>query len=182
MDVLTAITLRRSVREYDRRPIASESLLRLLQALRYAPSACNLQPWHFILVQDEKLRRDVAAACRGQHWMADAALTVVACGFPQMAYKRIAGQYNSVEIDLSIALDHLSLAAAAEGLGTCWIGAFDEQAIKNLVHAPPTCRVLSLMAVGHPKSPDLNYPVSKEDRKAPAEIFSSDTYGKKLAI
>ena len=74
MDVFEAISTRRSVREYSSRPILAEVLERMCQALRYAPSACNFQPWRFILVTDAELRRQVAQAANGQTWMAELCL------------------------------------------------------------------------------------------------------------
>ena len=112
MDVLETIRSRRSVREYADRPIPEELLDRLRAALRNAPSACNLQPWHFIFVTEPELRREVATVANDQLWMAVAPLIVVACGLPGQAYKTMAGYGNSVEIDVAIALDHLTLAAA----------------------------------------------------------------------
>ena len=176
MNVLEAIKNRRSVRAYDRRPIPQETFQRLLLALRFAPSACNFQPWHFILVRNDKLRLQVAEASKGQMWMARAPLIVVACGLPKRAYKQMGGHKNSVEIDLSIALDHLSLVAVSEGLGTCWIGAFDEHKIKQLLLIPDDAIPVALMPVGYPQNMDLNHPVANADRKNPEEIFSTDTY------
>ena len=176
MNVLEAMQNRRSVRAYDPRPIPLETFQRLQLALRIAPSACNFQPWHFILVRDDKLRIEVAKASKGQMWMAKAPLIVVACGLPKNAYKQMGGHKNSVEIDISIALDHLSLVAVSEGLGTCWIGAFDEQKIKQLLHIPEDAIPIALMPVGYPKTTDLNHPVSENDRKNPEEIFTTNTY------
>ena len=118
MNVYEAIINRRSVRSYDPKPIPEDSYQRLLCALRYAPSACNIQPWHFTLVKDAQLRQKVAQACNGQTWMAQAPVIVVACGLSSQAYQNMGGQRNSVDIDIAISLDHLSLAAVAEGLAT----------------------------------------------------------------
>lgn len=176
MNVLEAITYRRSVRAYDSRPIEPESYQRLLQSLRFAPSACNYQPWRFVLVADEQLRGDVAEACNGQAWMAQAPLIVVACGMPERAYPKMAGRHNSVEIDIAISLDHLSLAAIADGLGTCWIGAFNEPAVKQLLNVPDAVRVIALMPVGYPAKANLNHPLDESKRKKPEEIFLDDRY------
>ena len=176
MEVLEAITSRRSVRAYDTRPIAPGSYKRLKSALRYAPSACNFQPWRFILVEDAKLRAKLAQACKGQRWMAAAPVIVVACGFAQQAYQKMGGYGNSVDIDVGIALDHLSLAAVAEGLGTCWIGAFHEQQVKELLSIPSEAKVVALMPVGYPASAELNYPVQENKRKKAEEIFRVDGY------
>jgi nitroreductase len=177
MDVLTAIKTRRSVRSYASRPIPADVLERMRQALRCAPSACNFQPWHFIFVTDAELRRKVAEAANNQLWMAEAPVTIAGCAFPPQAYKYMGGHGNSAEIDVAIALDHLTLAAVAEGLGTCWIGAFDEGKVKRLLEVPKQAKVVAMTPLGYPASPDLHYPLDETDRKSAAEIFSTDRYG-----
>ena len=176
MDVFEAIRTRRSVRSYTPRPIPPEVLERLRHALCSAPSACNFQPWHFVLVADPELRLKVARACNDQHWMADAPVIVVACGLPQQAYKHMGGHTNSVEIDVAIALDHLTLAAVAEGLGTCWVGAFDEVLLKRLLDITQATRTVALTPLGYPTAPDLNSPLDDARRKVPGEVFSTDRY------
>ena len=176
MDVLKAIRMRRSVRKYSDRPIPPKVIERLKAALRWAPSACNFQPWHFVLVVDADLRRKLAAASRTQMWMADAPVIVVGCGLPASAYQKMGGVGCSVDVDLGIALDHLTLAAVAEGLGTCWIGAFDEQAVKTLLGIPPSVKVVAMTPLGYPASSDLIGPCDEARRKPPGELFSIDTY------
>ena len=176
MDVLEAISRRRSVRAYSAEPIPAEVTERMRRALRSAPSACNYQPWHFIFVSDEGLRGDIAKVASGQSFMAAAPITVVACGFPDQAYKTMGGYGNSVDIDVAIALDHLTLAAVAEGLSTCWIGAFKEPEVKRLLGVPREVKVVAMTPLGYPASPDLNRPLADSQRKPAAEIFSTDRY------
>lgn len=177
MDVHEAIQMRRSVRSYSDKPIPDEVMARMRRALRSAPSACNYQPWRFVLVAAPELRQKVARAAKGQTWMADAPVTVVACGLPGEAYKQMGGHGNSADVDVAIALDHLTLAAVAEGLGTCWIGAFDEAAVKDLVGVPADVKVVAMTPLGYPASADLNRPLDEAKRKPEAEIFSTDRYG-----
>ena len=176
MDVFEAIAMRRSVRAYSPQPIHARVMQRMKQALRSAPSACNLQPWHFVFVTDEDLRQRVAQAANGQLWMAGAPVIVVACGLPEKAYQHMGGHGNSVEVDVAIALDHLTLAAVAEGLGTCWIGAFDETAVNLLLHVPRSVKVVAMTPLGYPATPDLNHPLEENRRKSPGEIFSQERY------
>ncbi|OPZ99002.1 MAG: 5,6-dimethylbenzimidazole synthase [Planctomycetes bacterium ADurb.Bin412] len=176
MEVYQAIQNRRSVRAYNPRPIPEATLHKVLEALRLAPSACNFQPWRFLLVQDPQLRQKVAAASCNQAWMAEAPVIVVACGTPAKAYKKMGGYGSSIDIDLAIALDHLSLAAVAEGLGTCWIGAFDETAVKTLLQIPAEAKVVAMMPLGYPRSDDLNHPVKPGARKKADEIFKINQY------
>ncbi len=176
MNVLEAIKTRRSVRAYAPRPIPPDVFHRMKQALRFAPSACNLQPWRFILVTDDHLRRQLAMLSHNQLWIAEAPVVVVGCGFPEQAYKTMGGYGNSVEIDLAIALDHLTLAAVAEGLGTCWIGAFDEQQIKNLLHVPPTAKIVAMTPLGYPATANLNIAIDETHRKADSEVFHTNRF------
>jgi nitroreductase len=177
MNVLDAIRVRRSVRSYATTPLPLDVIERMCQALRLAPSACNIQPWRFVLVTDASLRREVAQAAKGQMWMADAPVIVVGCGLPEQAYKKMGGHGNSVEVDVAIALDHLTLAAVAEGLGTCWIGAFDEAKVKGLLGIPEQAKVVAMTPLGYPSSPDLNCPMEEGRRKAEPDVFSANRYG-----
>lgn len=176
MTVLEAIQLRRSVRDYSPRPIPAEVMQRMKDALRLAPSACNHQPWRFVLVTDPDLRQAVAHAARDQMWMAPAPVTVVACGYPDRAYPRMAGRYNSVEIDVAIALDHLTLAAVAEGLGTCWIGAFNEEKVRAILGIPNEVRVVAMTPLGYPASAELIHPPPADYRKPEPEVIGENRF------
>ena len=176
MDVLEAIRNRRSVRSYSPRSIPPEVMDRMRQALRYAPSACNYQPWRFIFVSDVDLRQKLARVANDQLWMAEAPVTIVACGLPTEAYKRMGGDGNSIDIDVAIALDHLTLAAVADGLGTCWIGAFNEQKAKQLLGVPPPVKVVAMTPLGYPASKDLIFPLAESRRKSAGDVFNQDRY------
>ena len=176
MNVLEAIINRRSVRAYSPKAIAADVMTRMRQALRLAPSACNNQPWKFILVQDAALRKEVAAAA-GQAFIARAPVIVAGCGFTAKAYKHMGGDGNSVDVDLAIALDHLTLAAVAEGLGTCWIGAFDEAKVKSILGVPADAKVVAMTPLGYPASADLIQPIDESKRrKREDEVFSVDRF------
>ena len=172
MTVFEAIRMRRSVRQYSSRPIPDDVMQRMREAMRYAPSACNIQPWRFIIVTEPRLRTELARAAHGQMWMADAPVTIVGCGWPALAYAHMGGSRSSVDMDVAIALDHLTLAAVAEGLGTCWIGAFDEPAVRKILGIPQEVRVVAMTPLGYPAKPELIHPVSQGQRKSEAEVFS----------
>ena len=87
------------------------------------------------------------------------------------------GYDNSVDVDVAIALDQLTLAAVAEGLGTCWIGAFDEAKVKSLLGIPKEVKVVAMTPLGYPSSADLNRPMEDGRRKGESEIFSVNRYG-----
>lgn len=176
MDVMEAIRTRRSVRSYRSDPIPDPLRENLEEALQLAPSACNYQPWHFIMVSDNELREQVASACREQMFMAEAPLIVVGCAVPEQAYQTMGGYWNSAVVDVSIAMDHLMLAAAEAGLGTCWIGAFDEKEVRDILKIPDDVTVVALTPVGYPKKPDLLGPSGMPERKDAQRTISWDQY------
>ena len=178
MDILAAIKTRRSVRSYSSRPIPDDVMSRMRQALRYAPSACNFQPWRFIFVTDTDLRKEVARASNDQLWLADAPVIVAGCSLPEHAFKNMGGYGNSADLDVTIALDHLTLAAVAEGLGTCWIGAFNEAEVKQLLGVPAYAKIVAMTPLGYPADPSLIAPLVVGDRKVESDVFSTDRYGR----
>lgn len=180
MDVLSAILNRRSVRSYSEKPIPADVLARLRTALRWAPSARNWQPWYFIFVQDAELKRQLADATNDYGWITQAQYIVAAVGDPEAASKKIGGRRSSVEIDVTIALDHLTLAAAAEGLGTCWIGGFDEDQAKRLLLIPESMMLVGFTPLGYPADPSANHPDVEERRKSESQIFFADRFGTPL--
>jgi nitroreductase len=154
MDFTTVIQTRRSVRAYADKPIPDAVLGRVLEAARLAPSACNFQPWRFVVVKDANTRTQLAQMAHGQHFVAKAPVVIVCCG------KRYPQHYSWIGddlflIDLGIAIEHLALAARNEGLGTCWIGSFDDQPIKKLLDIPTDHDVVMMLTVGYPPSDDL---------------------------
>ena len=150
MDIYEAIRKRKSIRKYKSEPVSDEKLTKVLEAARLAPSGKNGQPWRFIIVRDEKIRKELIPACRGQAFVAEAPIIVAACGREQDSYQKQGGYMTSMAIDIGITLEHLMLAAAAEGLGTCWIGAFEEKEVKKVLGIPDDLRVVALTPLGYP--------------------------------
>ena len=174
MEFYEVIRTRRSVRSYKPDPIPEEVLKRILEAARIAPSGSNRQPWKFILVKDEELKKKVAECCHGQMFIAEAPIVIVACGY-NIHYNR--GGYMgdlSMLVDVSIAMTHLILAARAEGLGTCWIGAFDNECLKKLLKIPEDVNVVAITPLGYPKDPTAFKEPSY--RKPLEEIISINYY------
>jgi len=150
MDIYEAIKQRTSVRAYSSKPVEEDKLLKILDAARLAPSGKNGQPWIFIVVKDDEMRKKLVPACKGQEFIAQAPVVIVACGREELAYKKMGGYWNSLPVDIGIALEHLMLAATAEGLGTCWIGAFFEEEVKKLLSIPDDVKVVALTPLGYP--------------------------------
>jgi len=167
------VRTRRSVRSYRPDPIPKEVLNRVLEAVRIAPSGSNRQPWKFIIVQDEALKQKMVSACNNQGFIAEAPLIVVACG-SNIHYNR--GDYMgdmSMLVDVTIAFTHLVLVARAEGLGTCWIGAFQNEEVKKLLNIPEEYNVVAVTPLGYPKGEAFTEP---GPRKNLNEIASTDTF------
>ena len=156
MDVMDAIRARKSVRHYVDRPVDEATLRRILEAARLAPSARNAQEWRFVAVREPGMRRRIAVEAAGQPFIGEAGVLLVCCAETDGRVMRC-GQ-PAYPIDVAIAMDHLSLAAAAEGLGTCWIGSFDERQVKQALGIPAAVRVVQLMPLGYPADPS---PVEK---------------------
>lgn len=150
MSVLDIIKARRSVRRYKADPIPEDVFLRVMEAARLAPSGKNLQPWKFIIVKDQASKDKLAEASRGQFFIARAPMVIVACGYPEQSYQHQGNYMTSWTIDVACALDHLMLQAQEEGLGTCWIGAFEEKAVKPVLGIPVEVKVLALTPLGYP--------------------------------
>lgn len=148
MDVLEVIKKRRSVRAYADRPVTRDQIERLLEAARLAPSASNRQEWRFVVVTDAKRRAALARAANHQKFVAQAPVVIAACAETEEHVMRC-GQL-SYPIDVAIAVDHMTLQAVAEGLGTCWIGAFDAEQAKQILGIPEEIRVVELLTVGYP--------------------------------
>lgn len=171
MSVFEVIQKRRSVRRYKENSIPQEVLLRVLEAARLAPSGKNMQPWRFILVRGKSLKGRLAEASAGQSFIARAALVIVACGFPDNCYSRLGRYMKSWPVDVAIALEHLVLQAEEEGLGTCWIGSFEEEKVKSILNIPENVKVLALTPLGYPDEKP-----SFRGRKSLQEIISYDSY------
>ena len=173
MDFYEVIRTRRSVRSFKKDPIPEKVLNRVLEATRVAPSGSNLQPWKFILVRDETLKQKMISACNDQKFVADAPLIIVACG-QKLSINR--GEYMgemSMLLDVSIAFTHLILSARAEGLGTCWIGAFNNDEVKKLLEVPDEYEVVAATPLGYPSEDVFTEPRS---RKNLDEIVSLNKY------
>ncbi len=150
MDLMEAIKNRRSIRRYKESPVPENLLKEVLNAARLAPSADNSQPWKIVVVRDEDVRSKLSAACNGQKFVLQAPVLLVVCGIPEEAFQTVGGYMSSHVIDASIALDHLTLAAHACGLGTCWIAAFKEDKVRSMLGIPEDVRVVALTPLGYP--------------------------------
>ncbi len=171
MDVRKAIISRRSIRAYDSRNVEEDKLVRILDAGRLSPSAGNRQERRFVIVRDPGTRKALSEAARNQKFVAEAPIVIAACSV-ESDYVMACGQ-PAYPIDTAISVDHMTLQAVEEGLGTCWIGAFDEKKVKKLLNIPDNVRVVQLLTLGYPS--DIPRPTS---RKSLDEIVMREKWGK----
>ncbi|MEM3726188.1 MAG: nitroreductase family protein [Candidatus Bathyarchaeia archaeon] len=173
MEVFEAVQRRRSIRAYEPTPVPNEKLMKILEAGRLAPSASNVQPWHFVVVTDSEKRRRLAETGVFARFLAEAPIVIVGCGDERASPKWCV-------VDVAIALQNMVLTATGEGLGTCWVGSFDEAKVKELLKIPENFRVVALLAVGYPREKlDLAGKVLYfiRRRKPLKKIVSMDEYG-----
>jgi nitroreductase len=147
MDVLEAIRTRRSIRSYQPKEVEKEKLDQVLEAARLAPSGANRQAWKFIVVTEPGLREKLAEISRGQGFVASAPVVIAAVATDPTV--TTGSGEPAHRIDISIAVDHMTLAAHALGLGTCWIGAFDQRAAERLLEVPRGAEVIVLLTLGY---------------------------------
>ena len=147
MDLYDAIRNRCSVRAYEPQSIEDDKLQRVLEAARLAPSARNRQQWRFIVVTDQAIRGELAVAAE-QPFVGEAPVVVAAVGLTPD--EQMHCEIPTDPVDCAIALEHIALAATAEGLGTCWIGHFDQAACCRILGVPATARIIELMPLGYP--------------------------------
>lgn len=169
MDVFTAISQRKSVRKYSDRNVAEDVLRQVLEAGRIAPSAGNRQDWKFVVVRDRETRQKLAVAAKGQMFLEQAPVVIVGCAI-EPTYVMMCGQPAGI-LDVSIAFSFMMLEATELGLGTCWIGAFDEAAVKKILNVPDPVRVVAMTPLGFPDETPAGRP-----RKSFEEVFCPDKF------
>jgi nitroreductase len=168
MEVIEAIRTRRSIRRFKSMMLPEEHLKKILVAAQQAPSAGNRQPWRFIVVTDPNIKDKLGKIARNQTWISKAGVIIVALAMdkksPQVFEKW-------AERDVMIAVEHMVLSAWSLGYGSCWIGAFKEKDIKDLLDIPQEMTIINLLPIG---VPDEN--PEKKPRKPFDEIFHKEKY------
>jgi nitroreductase len=169
MEFYDVLKKRRSVRKFNsNKKISDDILFRILEAGRIAPSAANRQPWKFVVVKDQKIREDICRSYKGE-WLKDAPVILVVVGRKDKSWVRLKDGQNSIEVDLTIALDHMILAAAAEGIGSCWIMAFDYDILKTVLKLQEDEFISCMTPLGYPAE---DFPADRiPDRKKIEEII-----------
>jgi nitroreductase len=152
MDVFEAIVKRRSIRKYQERDVDDKLIGVLLWAAAQAPSAGNLQDWRFIVIRDKKTKELLYNAALRQDHIKEAPVLIVVCSDLQVLSLRYGKRGETVYslLDCGAAIENLLLAATALNLATCWISAFDEEDVKNILRLPDFVRPIAIITVGYP--------------------------------
>jgi len=179
MDVFECITNRRSIRSFKKDPVSDQMIGVMLYCATHAPSAGNTQEWHFIVVKDDDVKKELADAALKQSFIADAPVVIVVCIDKEKIKLRYAERGESLYSiqDTACATMNMLLAAEEMGLGTCWVGSFDEDALEHILELPNQLRAVAIIPVGY----------SDEEKKKPRRIdFENVThvnkYGQKYRI
>jgi nitroreductase len=169
MDVFTAISQRSSVRSYKATDVEEDKLKRILEAARLSPSASNRQEWKFIVVKNKETKKKLAKAAFGQTFIGEAPVVIVACGTEPKTI--MACGQPAYTVDVSIACAYMILQAYDLGLGTCWIGAFEEGEVKKILNIPKEVRVVAMAPLGYP-----NQLPSQKSREGLDQIVCFEKY------
>lgn len=148
--VLHIIKTRRSIRAFLSDTIPEDDLDQLIEALRWAPSAGNRQPWHFFLIHNELLKQKLVQAAFGQNFIAQAPVVFVVCAIPEQSAVRYGSRGKNLYTyqDTAAAVQNLLLTATDLGYGACWVGAFDEKKAVEALHLPEKYRPIAIVPVG----------------------------------
>ncbi|NTW70095.1 MAG: nitroreductase [Chlorobiaceae bacterium] len=167
MDFYDLVARRSSIRSFDTQKTVPEPVLqRILNAGRMAPSAKNLQPWRFIVVRTASIKEKIYPAYP-RDWIRNAPILLIVAGRRDQAWVRSKDGYNSLETDLTIAMDHLILAAAWEGVGSCWIAAFDPTILHEALQLEASEEIFAFTPLGYAAPGSEPMP---KNRKALEEI------------
>lgn len=165
MNFLELVKKRHSVRSYQNRPVEVEKMEYVMECVRLAPSAVNFQPWYFKIITDPEALKEIKTAYV-REWFQTAPCVIVACADHSKSWHRQSDGKDHADVDVAIAVEHLCLAAAEQGLGTCWVCNFDVARCKEVLHLPETIQPVALVPIGYP----VNEDVPEKKRKSLEEI------------
>lgn len=170
MEFIELVKKRHSVRDYLGTTVDESVLLSVLEAGRLAPSACNFQPWVFIVIRNATSRKRLETVYDRQ-WFINAPVILVICCDHSISWKRKDGK-DFGDIDIAITMDHITLAAAEKELGTCWIGSFNKNEAQKILNIPSHIEPVVLTPIGYPASDNFN-----KTRKNLNEIIYWEYFG-----
>jgi nitroreductase len=170
MDIWQALRDRHSVRSFDPEAFDLANVSKILGAATRAPSAGNRQPWHFVVVRNQKIKEALAGAAHGQRFVAEAPVVIVICADPERSASRYGDRGRALYClqDTAAATSYLLLAATALDLGSCWVGAFDERAAAEALELPAHLRPVAMVPIGRPQNDTVN----RSPRRAVDDVTS----------
>lgn len=166
---LDLVKQRTSVRDFSGQAIGKEKLDYILETARLAPSACNLQPWSFLIIEGKENVEKLSKAY-DRDWFRTAPVCIVACGNHNESWKRKDGK-DHCDIDIAIAVTHIIMAATEQGLGTCWVCNFDKDICVATLNLPAHMEPIAIIPIGYPANPDI-FSTNEKKRKTMNEIVT----------
>jgi nitroreductase len=176
MEVFESIIKRQSVRIYDKKDVSNELIGQLIEAAIHAPSAGNIQPWEFIVVKEKNTKKELSSAALGQRFVEEAPVVIVVCAHLEKSSDKYGERGETLYCiqDTAAAIENMLLVATSLGLGTCWVGAFEENKVKSILNIPERLRPLALITVGF----SVSYIKPTKTQRMPFEnITYSEKYG-----
>lgn len=176
MDVFECIVTRRSVRTYEKKDVPNELIGQMLEAAVRAPSAGNVQPWEFIVVKDIEVKKQLASVALGQRHVEKAPAIIAVCADPEKSSDKYGERGKKLYCiqDTAAAIENILLTAHSLGLGTCWVGAFEDNKVKGILNIPPKLNLVALITIGFP----VEYEKPDKSSRIPFEnITYIDKYG-----
>lgn len=167
-DILNLIKTRRSIRKYKSQDVPEDHLNKILEAARWSPSAINKQPWQFVVVKDQNIKKEISNNVHlTNRFVSKAPVIMVVCADLEKSQKWAL-------VDCALACQNILLEAHSLGLGSCFIGAFNEDKIKNILKIPDKMKILGLITIGYPAEKPQASPRLDID-----QIVSYDNYNQK---
>ncbi|MGA2682571.1 MAG: nitroreductase family protein [Candidatus Bathyarchaeia archaeon] len=173
MEIFEAIKNRRCIRAFKKKELPPGTMEKLLDAARWAPSAGNVQPWEFVVAVSEDMKRALSLAAFGQKDIEDSSVVIVVCANEKRAEESYGERGKTLYClqDTAAATQNILLTAYSLGLGSCWVGAFKEDQVRELIGAPKDIRPVALIPVGYPEEKP-----AARSRRPLSEIMHRETY------
>lgn len=166
---LDLVKMRQSVRGYLQKEVEQEKLDYIFECIRLAPSAVNYQPWRFLVIKGKEACKDLQK-CYVRDWFNEAPMYIIACADHTEAWHRKNDGKDHSDVDVSIAVEHLCLAAAEQGLGTCWVCNFDTNLCKKLFYIPEHIEPIALIPIGYPSDETIKEKQRKDIKDIVQEL------------
>jgi nitroreductase len=179
MDFFEAVKARHSIRAFQSRPIEEEKMNRIIETVNLAPSAGDLQAYEIVVVKDSRRKNELVRAAGGQSFLSEAPVCLVVLAYPERSSRKYGRRGSELYClqDATIATAYAQLAISALGLGSAWVGAFDEEAVAKVVEAPRSKRPIAILPIGYAgETPEIT------PRRRIGEIVCSETSGAPYAL